>query len=145
MGPFKHILVPTDFGEPSQRALEIALELAGTLGADLTIVHTCEIPAYAYPGLAMAPIDLLSPMEEVARKRLNELVSSLGQRCRSCRGVLRVGIPWEEILEVVKETQADLVIMGTHARHGVTHALLGSVAEKIVRMSPVPVLTVRAR
>lgn len=145
MSPFKHILVPTDFGEPSQRALEIALELAGTLGADLTIAHTCEIPAYAYPGLAMAPIDLLSPMEEVARKRLNELVSSLGQRCRSCKGVLKVGIPWEEILEVVKETQADLVIMGTHARHGVTHALLGSVAEKIVRMSPVPVLTVRAR
>jgi nucleotide-binding universal stress UspA family protein len=145
VSPFKHILVPTDFEEPSQRALEIALELAGTLGADLTIMHTCEIPTYAYQGLAVAPIDLLSPLEDVARKKLDELVSSLTQRCRSCKGVLKVGIPWQEILEVVTETEADLVIIGTHGRRGVTHALLGSVAEKIVRMSPVPVLTVRAR
>ena len=145
MGLFNHILVPTHFAEPSQRALELALELAGILGADLTIMHTCEIPAYAYPGLALAPIDLLSPIEDVARKKLDELVSSLSQRCRSCKGVLKVGIPWEEILEVVNQAQADLVIMGTHGRRGVTHALLGSVAEKLVRMSPVPVLTVRAR
>src|SRR5574342_1033725 len=145
MSSFKHILVPTDFGEPSQRALEIALELAGTLGANLTITHACEIPAYAYPGMAMAPVDLLSPLGDVARKKLDELVSSLSQRGRSCKGVLKVGIPWREGLEVVTETQADLVIMGTHGRRGVTHALLGSVAEKIVRMSPVPVLTVRAR
>jgi nucleotide-binding universal stress UspA family protein len=145
MALFKHILVPTDFGDPSQQALEIALELGRTLGAELTIMHACEIPAYAYPGMAVAPMDLLSPIEEAAGKKLDELVSTLSQRCRSCKGVLKVGIPWQEILEVVNETQADLVVMGTHGRRGVTHALLGSVAERIVRMSPVPVLTVRAR
>ncbi len=100
MTPFKHILVPTDFGEPSQRALDIPLELAGTLGADLTIMHTCEIPAYAYPGLAMGPIDLPSPLEDVARKKLDELASSLGQRCRSCKGVLKVGIPWQSAAQI---------------------------------------------
>jgi nucleotide-binding universal stress UspA family protein len=145
MALFKHILVPTDFGDPSQQALEIALELGRTLGAELTIMHTCEIPVYAYPGMAVAPMDLLSPIEDAAGKKLDDLVSTLSQRCRSCKGVLKVGIPWQEILEVVNETQADLVVMGTHGRRGVTHALLGSVAERIVRMSPVPVLTVRAR
>ncbi len=144
MGLFKHILVPTDFGEPSHRALELALELAGTHGADLTVMHACEIPVYPYEGMGALHIDLLTPLEELARKKLDELVSSLSQRGRSSKSVLKVGIPWQEILEVVRETQADLVVMGTHGRRGVTHALLGSVAEKMVRMSPVPVLTVRA-
>jgi hypothetical protein len=63
-------------------------------------MHTCEIPAYAYPGLAMAPIDLLSPLEDVARKKLDELVSSLSQRCRSCKGALKVGIPWQSAAQI---------------------------------------------
>ena len=160
MGLFKHILVPTDFGEPSHRALEMAVELAQAHGADLTVLHTFEVPSYPYepygemselPGRLLAPVEeaarknLLMPLEEAARKKLDELVSSLSQRLPSTKGVLKVGIPWQEILAVVKEAQVDLLVMGTHGRRGMTHALLGSVAEKMVRMSPVPVLTVRTR
>ncbi|HEX7625358.1 MAG TPA: universal stress protein [Anaeromyxobacteraceae bacterium] len=145
MGLFKHILVPTDFGEPSQRAVELALELAKTHGAELTVMHTCEFPTYAYEGMGAFPTDLLTPIEELARKKLDELVSSLSQRGASPEGVLKLGTPWQEILHAIQETRADLVVMGTHGRRGVAHALLGSVAEKLVRMSPVPVLTVRAQ
>ena len=59
--------------------------------------------------------------------------------------LLECGAPWREILRVVEETKPDLVVMGTHGRRGLGHALIGSVAEKLVRMSPAPVLTVRPR
>lgn len=145
MGLFTHILVPTDFGEPSRQALELAVELARIHEADLTLMHVCEVATYAYDGMIALPVDVMTPIEEAARKQLDELVSSTSQRCRCSRGVLKLGAAWEEILQAVRETQADLVVMGTHGRRGVTHALVGSVAEKMVRMSPVPVLTVRGR
>ncbi len=144
MSLFKHVLVPTDFGQSSKKALDVAIELAYILGAHVTILHTCEIPAAAYSGMAVAPVDLLSPLTDAAKKELDELVASLRGRCSACNGVLKVGVPWEEILRTVAETGADLIVMGTHGRRGIAHALLGSVAEKIVRMSPIPVLTVRA-
>ncbi len=141
MSLFKHILVPTDFGQSSKKALDVAIELARTVGAEITILHTCEIPARAY---AITPVDLLSRLTDAARKELDDLVATLRQRCPSCDSVLKVGVPWEEILGAVAETGADLVVMGTHGHRGIAHTLLGSVAEKIVRMSPVPVLTVRS-
>ena len=65
------------------------------------------------------------------------------ERCPSARGVLRQGVAWEQILENAKEAGADLLVIGTHGRRGVAHAFLGSVAVKVVRASPIPVLTVR--
>jgi nucleotide-binding universal stress UspA family protein len=65
------------------------------------------------------------------------------QKLPQAKAILRSGVPWREILSAVEDVAADLVVMGTHGRRGVSHALLGSVAEKIVRLSPVPVLTVR--
>jgi nucleotide-binding universal stress UspA family protein len=159
MGTFKHILVPTDFGEPSRRALQLAAELAGAHEAALTVMHAVEAPAYPYDSygeVSSLPGDLLrqveeatrrnqlAPLEDVARRRLDALASSVAPRCPRARTILKVGVVWQEILEAIEETRADLVVIGTHGRRGVTHALLGSVAEKMVRMSPVPVLTVRA-
>ena len=143
MAIFNHIIVPTDFSETSQHALDIAIEIARESGGELTVMHTTEVPVYAYSDMAYAPVDLLSPIAKVAEERLRALVESVRQRHPGARGVLKVGVPWEQIMASVAEVQADLIVMGTHGRRGVAHALLGSVAEKVVRVSQVPVLTVR--
>ncbi|HSB19224.1 MAG TPA: universal stress protein [Anaeromyxobacteraceae bacterium] len=141
---FRHILVATDFSEASGPALRLAVEMAREGGCDLTVQHTCEVPFYAYTELAMSPVDLLEPVVEVARRKLADVVAGVHGRCPGAHAVLKVGVPWEQILAAAREAGADLLVVGTHGRHGVTHALLGSVAEKVVRLSPVPVLTVRA-
>jgi nucleotide-binding universal stress UspA family protein len=143
MGIFKHILVPTDFTESSEQAQRLAVDMVRSSGSDFTVMHTCEVPVYAYTDMALAPIDLLSPVIELAQKELAELMRRLRSDCPGAKSVLNVGVPWQQILAVVADTGVDLIVMGTHGRRGVSHALLGSVAEKIVRMSPVPVLTVR--
>jgi nucleotide-binding universal stress UspA family protein len=140
---FKHILAPTDFGESSQQALDAAIELAARLEAKLTIVHCYEIPAYAYGGMTFGAADLLGPVQDAARAQLEKTLVEVKTRFPGAAGLLRRGVPWSEILAAIDETKADLVVMGTHGRRGVAHALLGSVAEKVVRTSPVPVLTVR--
>jgi nucleotide-binding universal stress UspA family protein len=144
MAIFKHVLAATDFSEASERALALAVEMARSPGSDLTVVHTCEVPVYAYTDMSFAPLDLLSPIVDVAKEKLTELMGRLATVCPGAKSVLEVGVPWEQILGVAAETGADLIVMGTHGRRGVAHALLGSVAEKVVRLSPVPVLTVRA-
>ena len=143
MTAFKHILFPTDFGESSQRALDVAVELAQNFEASLTLLHTVEVPTYAYSGIAFPTIDLLTSVEDAARDQLQSELVILQQRLPRAKALLSVGVPWRDILRTITEIHADLVIMGTHGRHGVARAFLGSVAEKTVRMSPVPVLTVR--
>ena len=143
MATFQRILVPIDFGEASDRALQLAVELAGDSEAELTVLHVCEIPIYAYGDMPVAPVDLLSPLADLARKRLDSLLASLRDQVPNVRGMLKLGAPWQEILAAASELGADLVVMGTHGRRGLAHALLGSVAEKVVRLSPVPVLTAR--
>lgn len=140
---FKHILVPTDFGEPSVRAVNLGIDLAAKFGAKLTLFHAYEIPLYAYPQAESIVVDLFTPIEQAAREQLNSTLASVQQKLPQAKAILRSGVPWREILSAAEEVRADLVVMGTHGRRGVSHALLGSVAEKIVRLSPVPVLTVR--
>jgi nucleotide-binding universal stress UspA family protein len=141
---FKHILVPTDFGDSAERALDVAVDLAKKYAASLTVVHVYEIPAYVYEGMMTSPVDLLTPIRETAERQLDSTLRDVRTRIPDTKGILGVGIPWQEIQKVIAETHPDLVVMGTHGRRGVSHVLLGSVAEKIVRLSPVPVLTVRA-
>jgi nucleotide-binding universal stress UspA family protein len=140
----KHILVPTDFGEASQRALDVAIDLSKKYEASITLLHTYELPAYAYEGAPPIPADFLTPIQEAAARQLDGALDKLRQQVPGAKGVLAYGVPWYQILESIKDLHADLVVMGTHGRRGLTHAVLGSVAEKTVRMSPVPVLTVRA-
>jgi nucleotide-binding universal stress UspA family protein len=142
--PFKHLLVPTDFGDASLRAADLAVDMARAYQASLTLVHTCELPTYTYPGMAMSGTDLLTALEEAARRQLEQELERVRGSFPAAKAVLRTGVAWEEILATIDSVQADLVVMGTHGRRGVRHLLLGSVAEKIVRTSRVPVLTVRA-
>jgi len=140
---FRNILVPFDFGPASERALDVAIGLANVHGARLTLLHVCEIPVYAYVGIDMSPADLLTPIAEAGEARLKDLVRDVQGRFPGAVGAFRVGTPAEEVLAQIAAGGHDLVVMGTHGRRGLAHVALGSVAERVVRASPVPVLTVR--
>jgi nucleotide-binding universal stress UspA family protein len=144
MSAFKHLLVPTDFEEPSSRALEIAIGIAQSSGAGITLAHFWAFPAYPYVGAVYSSYDYITPLGEAADTQMSNLLAAVQKRVPGARSVCRMGVPWEEILSVITEVHADLVVMGTHGRRGIRHVLLGSVAEKVVRLSPVPVLTVPA-
>ena len=144
MGLYHHILVPTDFSASSQRALDTAVKLAVTFGAKLTLTHSCEVPGYAYVGMMAPPIDYLTPLREAGGALLLEAAASVREQVPGVTALLRSGPPWQQTLEVAREIGADLIVMGTHGRSGLAHAFLGSMAEKVVRMSPIPVLTLRA-
>jgi nucleotide-binding universal stress UspA family protein len=136
-------LVPTDFGEAAAKALDFAIDLAKKYGATITLLHVYEVPIYPYPG-TLADIDFVTPIREAAQKELDSAFDSLKLRGGEARAELLYGVPWSAILDTAANQKADLIVMGTHGRKGVMHALLGSVAEKVVRLSPVPVLTVRS-
>jgi nucleotide-binding universal stress UspA family protein len=140
--PFERILVATDFRDSSAQALELALLMAEKFGSELTLVHSWEAPNYSYAAGLYLPADVLGPIERAAAARLEEATTQLKVRHPKAKSLLRVGAPWEEVLGAAKDVKADLIVMGTHGRRGIGRALLGSVAEKVVRMARVPVLTV---
>lgn len=139
---FKHILVATDFEDSSARVVDVAVEMAKTLDAKLTLLHVWELPIYPYMDFVLTA-ESLALVQEAAVKRLESALEAVRKSFPAAESLLKGGGPWDGILEAVAETGADLVVMGTHGRRGVRHLLLGSVAEKVVRLCPVPVLTVR--
>jgi nucleotide-binding universal stress UspA family protein len=142
---FKNILVAIDFGESSSEALEVALGLAKQYHSALTLIHTWEVPTYAYGAMDFSAMDMLTPVQQAAREQLEALIADVRKELPEAKAVLARGVAWQEILAAIERGKPDLVVMGTHGRRGIRHALLGSVAEKIVRCSPAPVLTVRAK
>jgi nucleotide-binding universal stress UspA family protein len=143
---FRNILVATDL-EPesvSARAVDLAIDLAKALGAALTFVHVHDFPAVvAYPHAAVNFASVQASILEAAGGTLVAFADSVRDRFPEAKSVLRRGRPWEEILAAAVDVEADLIVIGTHGRRGVSRVVLGSVAEKVVRVSPVPVLTVR--
>lgn len=140
---FERILVPTDFSDTAAKALDVAVDLAKKYGATITLLHVYEVPVYPYLG-SMVDFDFVTPIRDAAQKELASAFDTLKLRGVEARSELLFGVPWSVILETADHRKADLIVMGTHGRKGVMHALLGSVAEKVVRLSPIPVLTVRA-
>jgi nucleotide-binding universal stress UspA family protein len=143
MQNFKHILVPTDFHEASASALELAVSMAQTFGAKVTLLHVWEVPIYPYMDF-MLNSELITRVEDAAVKGLAEALETLQKTLPTAEGKLKTGTPWQEVVDAVSELGADLVIMGTHGRRGLSRLTLGSVAERVVRLAPVPVLTVHA-
>ncbi len=131
----QHIIAATDLSPASDSALGYAASLAAALGARLTAVVALETP-YPYP-VPLPPERLNGARLELQRK-----CESLSPRPRDVLAVVRDGRPCQEILSLVQETGADLVVAGTHGRGGLSRFLLGSVAEELVRLSPVPVIIV---
>jgi len=145
MMTIKTILVPTDFSDASVAAQEYALGLADAFQSAVHLLHVVQDP-YVQPwaaeafGVSLAGV--LERWEQDARAQL-EQIAGAGDPRVTC--VTRVGHPFVEILEYAGEAQVDLIVMGTHGRGPVAHMLLGSVAERVVRKAPCPVLTVRPK
>jgi nucleotide-binding universal stress UspA family protein len=138
----RHILVPHDFSDTAQHALSLAVDLASKLGARVTVVHAYEIPSFAYPDGVGLAAEVIGNIQRAARAALEGVAARIREPGVEVQAVLREGRAWSEINSAAKEVQADLIVMGTHGRQGLARALLGSVAEKVVRTAPCPVLTV---
>lgn len=160
---FTHVLVPTDLSDPANHALRCAIEEAALHHARLTVLHVLPERAgtevyYAAEGPVQEAVDLSgggrlrsftpSPPtvvrhdpSEVARTQMQDLVR--GQFQGSWEVAVATGHPADAIVREARERGVDLIVMGTHGRTGLQHVLLGSVAEKVVRTAPCPVLTIR--
>lgn len=138
------ILVPTDFGPPSAAALEYAVELAKRFDArEVVLMHAYQIPIVSFPdGAIVATAEMTSGIVDGANKELGKLASGTSNVNVAVRPLLREGDPADTIEKVAEQVGADLVVMGTRGRHGLARVLLGSVTERVVRTSKIPVLTV---
>jgi nucleotide-binding universal stress UspA family protein len=139
----KTILVPTDFGEASAAALSYASALAKKLGAEVVVLHAFEIPFVGFPdGAMVASAEMTSRILEGAKIGLDKAMAAHASDGVAIRSLVRQGDAWKTILDTAVELSAGMIVMGTHGRKGLPRALIGSVAEKVVRTSPIPVLTV---
>lgn len=144
MAELRRILVPTDFTETSDHALEWALDLAKRLGAAVTVLHAYEIPIVGFPdGAIIATPEIAGRIADASKAALESVMAKIQNRGVTVDSLLREGVPWEEINAVAEGIDADLVVIGTHGRRGLTRALLGSVAENVVRTAKRPIVTIR--
>ena len=144
MWQVNRILVSTDFSASANAALDAAIELARKFGATIVLMHAYGVPSHVYPELeGPATADYMATLEQAARKALQNSAVSRKDAAVPIATALYCGSVWEQVLLAIEQHGVGLVVMGTHGRRGVAHVLLGSVAEKVVRLSTVPVLTVR--
>ncbi len=142
--PPKVILVPTDFSEPADAALDYAIALADEIGAQITVLHAYEIPILGFPdGALVATADFVGRIVAGSQAALDAIVAKRKNRGVVLKSLLKSGEPRETIHAVATDLCADLIVMGTHGRRGLSRALLGSVAEYVVRTASLPVLTIR--
>lgn len=145
----KTILLPTDGSDYSAKAMTYALSFAKQYGARVVALHVIDRRWEEQTRAVFAEIgqDLTEKIrtgyEEEARRILGEVTGAAGKVGVPAETQILAGIPSEEITRVARQLPADLIIMGTHGRTGMSHLLLGSVAEKVVRAASCPVLTVR--
>jgi nucleotide-binding universal stress UspA family protein len=141
------ILVATDFGEAAEAALNYGRALARVFGASLTVLHVAEdllTASFGIEGYVGGYPDFQRSIEEGARKQLESLLSDEDRTELGAIPVLRTsGSPALTIVNYARDVHADLIIMGTHGRGAMAHLLMGSVAERVVRTAPCPVLTVK--
>jgi universal stress protein A len=147
-GRFTHILVPTDFNPASDAALAYAKELALKYEARLTLLHVVTDPvatgAWAPDVYVPASAEMGERVLRATRERL-EAALTPEQRARfAVRIETWIGVPAQIIEDIAREQKVDLIVMGTHGRRGLSHMVLGSVAERVVRHAPCPVLTTHA-
>jgi nucleotide-binding universal stress UspA family protein len=140
----KRILVPTDFTETSDHAIDWALGLAAKVGAAVTVMHGYELPIIGFPdGAIIATPSVASHIADASQAALDAAVKGLAARGFVVESLLREGIIWEEINAVAESIHADVIVIGTHGRKGLARALLGSVAENVIRTATRPVVSIR--
>jgi nucleotide-binding universal stress UspA family protein len=146
---FDKILVPTDFSIHAREAIETAIELAMAFNSSLHLVHAYyfDIPPTYIPGEAAPFInqqDILDSIRERAQESMDWLTKEIGARGIDVDGKVVLGHASEVILAEAEQLPASTIVIGTHGHTGLKHVLLGSIAERVVRMAPCPVLTVKA-
>ena len=141
MMSLKGILVPHDFSETSEAAANYGIALARSFGAQLHFLHVGDEARSAMD--SEFPIGLEGSMADAVRERLLKILSPKDQLALRPILAIRPGAPAAEIAHYAKDQDIDLIVMGTHGRGFVGHVVMGSVAEKVVRIAPCPVLTVR--
>ena len=140
----RRILFPTDFSEPAAEAQNYALTLADRLGAELHLLHVVVPPGVAFPDADTSwtmPAAGAKGLVKDAEQQLSDLIGTWAEARRVISSVV-TGFAVDEIVHYAEKHQIDLIVVGTHGLTGITHLLLGSVAEKLVRCAPCPVLTV---
>ena len=146
---YQNILVPTDFSFHARAALDLAIEFGGAFDATVHLIH---VFYFEHPPIYVAGDDsyanriesLLAPIRETAEASLKAIVDEVSQPGRHVAGRCVLGHPAEAILDEANALRADLIVMGTRGRTGLKHLILGSTAERVLRLAPCPVLTVKS-
>ena len=144
----RKIVCPVDFSACADHAVQYAQELAKQFDAEISLVHAYEDPtAYVTPvpmsGYVGPGAEMLHELRKQLEVRLEQARAKVAEAGGRVRAELLEGAPYRVVLDWAKEYGADLIVIGTHGHTGFTHALLGSVTERVVRMSECPVLTIR--
>ena len=142
----KHILVPTDFSEYADYALDYAIEIAKAFTAHLTFLHVIHLTPLAMGDIGVSGlVPYLEEIETDAQQRMQTLLNRVHQEGLQGETAIVQGVPFQAIVDMAESQHIDLIVMGTHGRTGLTHVLMGSVAERVVRMAPCPVLVTRGK
>lgn len=146
MKPFKRIILATDLSPASELALKEAIGLAKENGADLLIAHAYQPPSVVEGQSVSAGVyeEWDQNIRAEVKGRLQELVENAAKEGVKAEPLILTGSPYEAIAEAARGNDADLVVMGTHGRKGVSRFFLGSVAARVISTAPCPVMTVRA-
>jgi len=138
----KHVLAPLDFSDPSMKSLDAAVELAKTYGGKVLIAYVAE-PAPFSPELVVSAEGYEQKVTEKAAKRLEEICKTHIANGVETTYKICFGHPYDEIINLAKSENVDLIVMATHGHSGIRHMLIGSTTEKVVRASTCPVLTMK--
>jgi nucleotide-binding universal stress UspA family protein len=142
MKPIKNILVPVDFSDPSNKALQYALALARQFDSRVLLAHIVADPALATPTFPTESHAFAYALYEAATKDIQKLIPASDKMAKQVETIVRIGDIDSDLLAIVQEKAIDLVVMGTHGRRNPARWFIGSVTERMLRQLPVPVLTI---
>jgi universal stress protein A len=142
---FQRIVCGSDFSDTAEAAWDVACELARTHRSELVLVHVFSEMS-VYPDVAVAGVQRVWEEQRLwVQQALDQRVAAVQARGVAARPRLKTGVPAEGIADTATEEGADLVVIGTHGRTGLTRLVIGSVAERVLRIAPCPVLVVKPR
>jgi len=138
-----NIVVGTDFSEQAEKAVAYAIELAKRLGAHVHLVNSWLMPAASMGEAALFSAEMIDQLQADAETAMKKALARHREVFTDINGLVMCGDARDVVIKVAADKHAELIVVGTHGRHGLRRALLGSAAESIVRTAPCPVLVVR--
>jgi len=148
----ERILVPVDFSEITDAVIEHACYLARSFDAEMALLHVVHVPPLAEASTWLDPVispsveqDLRKQMKAGAEEKLKQMARECGGSGKEPEVIIREGIPFDEIIKLASERHMELIVMGTHGHTGLTHLIIGSVAERVVRRAPCSVFCINPR